>query len=201
MTERQRLIVYAALILALCLVASGCGTTSAQRGGTGGSALGALAGGLIGGDWAGAAIGAAVGGGVGYMVGNEQDKKKAQEEARRERAELARARVTSDPKTAYRPLKKYPLVGSTWRVISIVSEKPYPEFSSMVVTFQTNSKMTTLAAFKNGTTDTTVESYRIVDDVMVISGKDYMINGKYSIEKGQMIFVSPEMRVVLEEVE
>ena len=30
--------------------------------------------------------------------------------------------------------------------------------------------------------------------------KDYIINGKYSIEKNQMIFVAPEMRVVLEEV-
>jgi len=70
----------------------------------------------------------------------------------------------------------------------------------MVVTIQTNSKMTTLTAFKDGTTDTTVESYRIVDDVLVISGKDYIINGKYSIEKSQMIYVAPEMRVVLEEV-
>ena len=201
MKQKQIVIFCTLLILALCLVASGCGTTSAQRGATGGAALGALAGGLITGDWGGAAIGAAVGGGVGYMAGNEQDKKKAQEEARRERAALARARVTSDPRTAYRPPKKYPLVGSTWRVISIVSEEPYPEFSSMVVTFQTNSKMTTLIALKDGSTTTIVESYRVVDDVLVISGKDYVINGKYSIEGKQMIFVAPEVRTVLEEIE
>ena len=71
----------------------------------------------------------------------------------------------------------------------------------MVVTFQTNSKMTTLMALKDGSTDTIVESYRVLDDVLVISGKDYVINGKYSIEGKQMIFVAPEIRTVLEEIE
>ena len=50
--------------------------------------------------------------------------------------------------------------------------------------------MTTLMALKDGSTTTIVESYRIVDDVMVITGKDYVINGKYSIEGKQMIFVA-----------
>jgi len=43
--------------------------------------------------------------------------------------------------------------------------------------------------------------YRVVDDVLVISGKDYVVNGKYSIEGKQMIFVAPEIRTVLEEIE
>jgi uncharacterized protein YcfJ len=188
------------LIIALCMVMAGCGSTHATKGATGGAATGALAGGLIGG-WRGAAVGAAVGTGVGYIAGNEADKKQAKEEAARERAELAQSQVTSDPKTAYRPPNKNPLVGSTWRVISVVSDEPYPEYSSMVVTFQTNSKMTTLMALKDGSTTTIVESYRIVDDVMVITGKDYVINGKYSIEGKQMIFVAPEVRTVLEEIE
>jgi hypothetical protein len=188
------------LIIVLCMVIAGCGSTKATKGATGGAAAGALAGGLLGG-WRGAAVGAAVGTGVGYIAGNEADKKRAQEEAAREQAELQKSKVTSDPKTAYRPPNKNPLVGSTWRVISVVSEEPYPEYSSMVVTFQSNSKMTTLVALKDGSTTTIVESYRIVDDVLVISGKDYVINGKYSIEGKQMIFVAPEIRTVLEEVE
>jgi hypothetical protein len=56
-------------------------------------------------------------------------------------------------------------------------------------------------ACKDGSTTTIVESYRVVDDVLVISGKDYVVNGKYSIEGKQMIFVAPEIRTVLEEIE
>ena len=187
-------------IIGLCIVLIGCGSTQATKGATGGAATGALAGGLLGG-WRGAAVGAAVGTGVGYIAGNEADKKQAKEEAARERAALAKSQVTSDPKTTYRPPNNNQLVGSTWRVLSVVSEEPYPEYSSMVVTFQTNSKMTTLIALKDGSTTTVVESYRVVDDVLVISGKDYVINGKYSIQGKQMIFVAPELRTVLEEIE
>jgi len=201
MDKKYKHFFFLALILGLCFAVAACGTTGGQRGATGGAALGALAGGLIGGDWGGAAIGAAVGTGLGYIAGNEKDKKIAQQEAEQERAALAKSRVTEDPKTAYRPPKKNPLVGTTWRVISLVSEKPNPEFSSMVVTFQTNSKMTTLTAYKDGKTATMVESYRVVDDVLVVSGKDYVINGKYSIENKQMIYVAPDTRVVLEEVD
>jgi len=56
-------------------------------------------------------------------------------------------------------------------------------------------------ACKDGSTTTIVESYRVVDDVLVISGKDYVVNGKYSIEGKQMIYVAPEIRTVLEEIE
>ena len=188
------------LILGLCIVMAGCGSTQATKGATGGAAVGALAGGLLGG-WRGAAAGAAVGTGVGYISGNEADKKQAKEEAARERAALAQSQVSNDPKTAYRPSNNNQLVGSTWRVLSVVSEDPYPAYSSMVVTFQTNSKMTTIMVLKDGSTTTIVESYRVVDDVLVISGKDYVVNGKYSIEGKQMIFVAPEIRTVLEEIE
>jgi uncharacterized protein YcfJ len=200
MKAKHNGILYVIAIIGLCLALSGCGSTSAQKGATGGAAGGALVGGLIGG-WRGAAVGTAVGAGTGYIVGNEQDKKMAKEEAERERAALAKSKISSDPNTAYRPANKNPLVGSTWRVVSVVSKDPYPEYSSMVVTFQTNNKMTTLIAFKDGTTTSLVESYRVVDDVLVITGKDYVYNGKYSIQGKQMIFVAPEIRTVLEEIE
>ena len=90
------------LIIGLCIVMAGCGSTQATKGATGGAAAGALAGGLLGG-WRGAAAGAAVGTGVGYIAGNEADKKRAREEAERERTELAKSKITNDPKTAYRP--------------------------------------------------------------------------------------------------
>ena len=75
----------------------------------------------------------------------------------------------------------------------------------MVVTFQTNNKLTSLTVLKDGSTITYVESYRVVDDALVISGKEdgkeYVVNGKYSIEGKQMIYVAPEYRIVLEEIE
>ena len=200
MKAKHRHILYVISIIGLSIVVAGCGSTHATKGATGGAATGALAGGLIGG-WRGAAVGAAVGTGVGYIAGNEADKKQAREEAARERAALAQSKVSSDPKTAYRPSNQNPLVGSTWRVLSVVSEESYPEYSSMVVTFQSNSKMTTLMVLKDGSTSTIVETYRVVDDVLVISGKDYVVNGKFSIEGKQMIFVAPEIRTVLEEIE
>jgi hypothetical protein len=200
MNTKHRYLLSFILIISLFMTIWGCGSTSAQKGATGGATVGAVAGGLIGG-WRGAAVGAAVGGGLGYIGGNEADKKKAQEQAEREKAALAKSEVTEDPKTAYRPANENPLVGSTWRVVSIVSKEPYPEWASMVVTFQTNSKVTTLMMLKDGSTQTIVESYRIVEDVLVITGKDYVYNGKFSIEGKQMIFVAPEIRTVLEEIE
>ncbi len=194
------------MIISLCLALAGCGTTQAQKSASGGAALGALAGGLIGGSWSDAAVGAAVGTGLGYMAGNEKDKEIARQEAEAERAALAKAQVTSDPSTAYKPAKQNEFVGSTWRVLSLVSDDPYPEFSTMVVTFTTNTKLTTLTVLKNGETLTSTENYRVVDDVMIISGKDekgkdYVINAKYSVEGKQLVLVAPDMRIVMEEVE
>jgi hypothetical protein len=194
------------LVIGLCLALAGCGTTHAQKSATGGAALGALAGGLIGGDWSDAVVGAAVGTGLGYMAGNEKDKAVAKQETEAVRTAQAQAQVTSDPSTAYKPPKQSKFAGSTWRILSLVSDDPYPEFSSMVVTFTTDTKLTTLTVLKNGETLTSVESYRVVDDVMIISGKDengkdYVINAKYSVEGKQMILVAPDMRIVMEEVE
>ena len=198
--------IHVMLVIGLCLVLAGCGTTQAQKSGSGGAALGALAGGIIGGSWADAAVGAAVGGGLGYIAGNEKDKKIAQQETEAVRTAQAQAQVTSDPATAYKPPKQNKFAGSTWRVLSLVADDPYPEYSSMVVTFTTNTKLTTLTVLKNGETHTSVESYRVVDDVMIISGKDekgkdYVINAKYSVEGKQMLLVAPDMRIVMEEVE
>lgn len=190
------------LIFVILVIA--CGTNNVQRKTTNGVALGALAGGLHGGG-SGAVVGSATVSDAGYVVGTEQDMHIEKMEMERERLAIERSEVTDDPKTAYRPPNRNPLVGSTWRIISIVSDQPYPEYHSMVVTFQTNSKMTTLTVLKDGKTVTFVENYRVVEDVLVITGKedgkDYVVNGKYSIEGKQMIYVVPGYQIVLEEVE
>jgi len=192
--------------LVLCLAAAtGCGTTSAQKDASGGAAIGAIAGGLLGG-WQGAAIGAATGGGLGYMAGNEKDKQEAKEQAERDRAALDRSRVTSNRATAYRPDNTNPLVGTTWRVVSYVGEDEaeLQDYSAILVTFATNTRLNTLSVKTDGTSETVVEKYRIVEDSLIISGQAegerYVINGKLSTSEGEMVYVTPTSTTVLEEV-
>jgi hypothetical protein len=200
MRNARRLVVPVFVLTLSVLFAPGCGTTSAQQTGSGGAALGAIAGGLITGNWRGAAAGAAIGGGLGYIAGNEQDKAMAQEQANRDRAAMNAAYVTQNPQTAYRPPNRSSLVGSTWRVISLVSDKPVPTYHSIVVTFQTNTNLTTLTVDPQGKVQTTAETYRIVDDVIIITTKEKVINAKWSVSGNQLIIVAADLRIVMEEV-
>lgn len=191
---------------------AGCGTTNTGRKTSGGIGLGALAGGLITGDAGGAVAGAAVGGLTGYAIGTDQDRhaeKSAMEREKlaieKERNMLAKASITSNPSTAYRPESRNDLVGTVWRVISIEGEQPFPKYHSVVSTFTTNSKLTTMLIQADGSAQTVVETYQMVDDVMVVSGvengKKYVVNGKYNIQGNQLIFVTPTYRVVTERVD
>ena len=173
-----------------------------------GAGIGAVAGGLIGGNFSDMAIGAIAGGGLGYLTGDDKDKKRAEEQAEKEKQARAKAQITSDPKTAYQDPGDNPFVGSTWRMVSLVSDNTdlYPEYADLVVTFATNSKVSTMAVHKDGETESWVENYRIIDDVMVVSGTDpktnelYVVNAKYSVEGDQFVFVAPEIRYVFKAV-
>jgi hypothetical protein len=183
------------------LLVSGCGTTSTSKG----ASLGAVVGGLSDG-WGGAATGALIGGGVGYLVDRSDDKATAKAEQDKREAALEMARITADPATAYRPPNINPLTGSTWRAISIVSDDMPPgKYGSVVVTFQTNSKVTTLAIPPQGDPDVYVETYRVVEDVLILSGEEngesYVVNAKFSLADNQLIIVAEGLRIVLEEVE
>ena len=181
------------LVLASMVAAQGCGTTSTSKGASLGAVVGGLTGGL--GD---AATGALIGGGVGYLVDRADDKAKAREQAERETRALEASRVTDDPSTVYRPEPINDLVGTTWRVISLVSDEPVDEYHSIVVTFQTNSKATTMTVWKGKDVETFVDNYRVVDDVLILSGDDYLVNAKYSIDNDQMVLVAEDFRAVLE---
>jgi hypothetical protein len=185
-----------ALILAISIHTS-CGSTKTSQGAT----TGAIVGGLVDG-WGGAATGALIGGGIGLMSDTADDKKKQQEQKDRELALLEKSTITSDSKTAYSPENSSPLTGSTWRVISLVDEKnTTPDFATIILTFQTNSRATTLILWQDGRSETYGETYSVVLDVLVFTGKDYVTNTKYTVNNKQMVMVSPTMRVVLEEVE
>ena len=192
-------VVMAAGLSAILL--TGCGTTSTSKG----ASLGAVVGGLSDG-WGGAATGALIGGGVGYLVDRSDDKAAATAEQEKREAALEMARITADPATAYRPPNINPLTGSTWRAISIVSDEiPPGRYGSVVVTFQTNSKVTTLAIPPQGDPDVFVETYRVVEDVLILSGEEngesYVVNAKFSLADNQLIIVAEGLRIVLEEVE
>lgn len=179
------------------MIHTSCGTTKTSQG----ASTGAIVGGLVDG-WGGAATGALIGAGVGLMADTADDKKKQQEQKDRELEMLEKSTVTSDPNTAYSPENSNPLTGSTWRVVSLVDEtNTTEEFASIILSFQTNTRATTLILWKDGRSETYGESYSVVDNVLVFTGKDYVTNAKFKVENKQMILVSPTFRVVLEEVE
>jgi len=210
-TIRRKIgIVVSITCIALYLV--GCGATNVERKTTAGVGLGALAGGLMSGDAGGAAAGAAAGGLIGYAIGTDQDRyadNKVLEQERlalkKEQTAIAKATITNDPKTAYRPDSRNDLVGTTWRIISIEGEHPFPEYHSVITTFQTNSKVTTLVIDEKGSTTSVAETYQLVDDVMVVTGEQddqkYVVDGKYSVQDGTFIFVTPVYRIVAEKVD
>jgi osmotically inducible lipoprotein OsmB len=200
-----------ALIAPMLFILIGCGATNVERKTTGGVGLGALAGGVMSGSVGGAVAGAAVGGLAGYAIGTDQDRyadKKVLEQEKldleKEQTAIAKATITSDPKTAYRPSSGNALVGTTWRVISITGEQPFPDYHSVVSTFQTNSKVTTLVIGKEGETQSITETYLLVDDVLVISGEEngskYVVDGTLSTESDTFVYVTPTYRVTGEKV-
>lgn len=195
----------------LGIILTGCGATNVEKKTTAGIGLGALAGGVISGDVGGAAAGAAVGGLAGYAIGTDQDRyadKQAIEQERlaleKEQTAIAKAMITNDPNTAYRPDVGNRLVGTTWRVISIEGESPFPEFHYIVSTFQTNSKVTTLVIDEKGATDSIVETYVITDDILVFAGEEdgqkYVVDGKLVIEDDMFTYTTPAYKVTGERI-
>lgn len=185
-----------AMIIAVIGMTS-CGSTNTSQG----ASTGAVVGGLVGG-WEGMATGALIGGGVGLMADSAEDKKIQQQQKEKELAMLEKSRITADEKTAAQPENNNKLTGSTWRVVSLVDEEnKTSEFSSMILSFQTNTRATTLILWADGKSETYSERYTVVDDALIFSGKDYVTNSKYTINGNQMVLVTPTIRCVLEEVE
>jgi hypothetical protein len=62
-----------------------------------------------------------------------------------------------------------------------------------------------MVMWDSGEVDSFVETYSVTADALIFSGnyqdKPYITNAKFSIQKNRMVVVTPEARVVLEEVE
>ncbi|MCF6222753.1 MAG: glycine zipper domain-containing protein [Flavobacteriaceae bacterium] len=184
-------------IIIVFIILSSCGSTNTSQG----AATGAFVGGLVDG-WEGAAIGAIVGGGVGLMADSAEDKKIRQYQKEKELRLLEKSSITPDEKTAFRPPNSNNLTGSTWRVISLIDDETNAKgFASIILSFQTNTKVTTLILWKDGKSETFGETYTIVGDALIFSGKDYVTNTKYSLDGNRLVVVSPTFQAVLEEVE
>jgi hypothetical protein len=207
---KSSLVGLTALILVACSGVTN--TESAAR-------TGALIGGLTDG-WGGAATGAIIGGAVGLAVDYSGDKKKQSDQAQREldykerqqrmeQERLARMQntaISEDPKTAYRPSQNNQLVGSTWRIVSLVDDmEATPDFKSWIISFPTNSRATTLVLWEDGRVESYVEKYSVTSDALILSGtykgESYITNARFSVQDNQMVIVTNTARVVLEEVE
>ena len=182
-------LVTAACILSLMLFTSCAQMNKGQTGAIGGTAAGAAVGGL-----------------TGYTVSIDQtrynDKQASDEEKltlETEQAAIASAMITKDPNTAYRPDIGNRLVGTTWRVINIEGENPFPRFQYVVSTFQTNSEVTTLVIDEDGGTESILEAYVITDNLLIISGEEggqrYVVNGKLTIDGDTFTYTTPAYTV------
>lgn len=194
----KRIIVSVSLIFVFSSMITSCGTTKTADGAIGGAVIGGLVGG-----WDGAATGALVGGGVGLMADAADDKKVKQNQKERELRimEKANSQPTPVPQSVTKAKSSNKLNGSTWKVISAVDEtKGENDFASWVITFQSDTKATTIVLNKDGQSETFSETYTIIDDVIIFTGADYVTNAKFTIVENQMIIVTDSARVVLQEV-
>ncbi len=190
------------VLVSVCILgisSMGCGGGSTGTG----AAIGGIGGALLTGSFGGAALGAAAGAGIGYLT--EQEKQNARDQVRKDQQALAQSRVTNNPETAYRPKATSPFVGSTWRVISYESEELVGDYSEIIVTFPSNSKVTTMFVRRDGETEVFVESYAVVDDVIVFQGKEdgneYRVPARFTINNKLLSLKFEDSSFVLEEVE
>ncbi len=190
------------VLVSICIL--GISSTGCGGGSTGtGAAIGGIGGALLTGSFGGAALGAAAGAGIGYLT--EQEKQNARDQVRKDQQALAQSRVTSNPETAYRPKATSPFVGSTWRVISYESDELVGDYSEIIVTFPSNSKVTTMFVRPDGETEVFAESYAVVDDVIVFQGKEdgkeYRVPARFTLNDKLLSLKFEYSSFVLEEVE
>ena len=166
-------------VLLMSLVVGGC-ATKGRSGAAIGGGLGAIIGQAVGRDTEATLIGAAVGGGIGYVIGNEADKKEA------ERLSAA----------GYSQQDGSPLSGTSWKVISLVTDKPNP-YRSIVVDFRQDGRVITTRTAPGGSVVRHDERYRVVGSTLIVNKPGYLINAKYRIDGNDLIIDAERVRAVL----
>jgi uncharacterized protein YcfJ len=173
-----------ALGLAMLTTVGGC-ETGGQTGALTGAGIGALVGQAAGGDTEATLIGAAVGSGVGYIIGNEADKKKAREMSEQTRPD------------DYRHTEVEPLGGTRWQVIDINPDEKVDPFTSMIVEFDADGRVSCTTTRDDGTVDVSEEHYRVVGNTLIINKPGYLINARWAIEGDQLVLDASDFSAVL----
>ena len=168
-----------ALVLLLIMTTGGCATKGRTGAGIGGG-LGAIIGQAVGRNTEATLIGAAVGTGIGYIIGNEADKKEAQEAAKR---------GTSGFSTS-------PLSGTSWVVVSLVTNKPNP-YVSITIEFGRDGSMTTTKTMPDGIVTRHLERYRVVGSTLIVNKPGYLLNARFRIDGRELIIDAEQIRAVL----
>ena len=79
------------------------------------------------------------------------------------------------------------------------------EYSEIMVTFPSKSMVTTMFVHRDGETEVFVESYAVVDDVIVFQGKEdgkeYRVPARFTINDKLLSLKFEDSSFVLEEVE
>ena len=176
---RRRPSVPVTFVLLMSLAVGGC-ATKGRSGAAIGSGLGAIIGQAVGRDTEATLIGAAVGGGIGYIIGNEADKKEAE-------------RLAAEDSSPQHGSK---LSGTSWKVISLVTDKPNT-YRSIVVDFQRDGRVITTKTGPDGRVVRDNERYRVVGSTLIVNKPGYLINAKYRIDGNDLIIDAEQVRAVL----
>ncbi len=160
------------------VAASGC-ATKGRTGALAGSGVGALIGQAVGRDTEATLIGAAVGTGIGYIIGNEMDK----DEAKKLHYD---GRVPDNA----------PLAGTSWKVMSLVTDEPLPH-RAMVLEFRNDGRVITTRTLPDGSVERADETYRVVGSTLIVNKPGYLVNANYRIDGREMIVDAPKFRAVL----
>jgi hypothetical protein len=179
----------AALFLAIVLPVVTTNAQETKKSTLRGAGFGALVGQVIGKDTESTLIGAAIGGGVGHVIGNEKDKQQAQQ--------LSQATASSE----YKHDQVAQLGDTVWKVESLTPSDIIPKFLSMVVVFRHDGALVTLTTYDDGEVVLRNETYRVVDDTLVINKPGYLINARFSIDNGQLVASAENFSAVLSKLE
>ena len=161
--RKAKKVVIIAVMVSLFSVCSVQAGDNVKRKTFGGIGIGALAGALITGNVSGLAAGAAAGGVAGYAIGTDQDRHAEAVALEKEKMAVEKEKIELE-KAAVSNFKG--LSGSTWSIVSVQGERPFPEYDSIIVTFDTENRISTLFINNDGKTSSVQETYQVVNDVL-----------------------------------
>jgi hypothetical protein len=153
-----------------------------------GGGLGALFGQAIGGDTESTLIGGAIGATIGHVIGNKKDKKHAEELAEK----------TKDDEYHHQEVDA--LGGTRWQLKDITPKDLVPEFKTKIVYFREDGSLETITTDADGELTLSKETYRVVDNTLVVNKPGYIVNARFKIDEDLLIVSTNEFSAVLKRI-